>query len=148
MRKTLPLLLLSTILSACSLDYQLERKEDRLMGSWTFTHAFYKDNGAIFRDNIFPEFAGDVIEFYPNYEASYDDASNRYLYWGDWEVFAQRGGADDDDIEFFLDMFFYDERGYESFSYIGTVRRLTRNSLKIEAYDRYGEYTFRLERIY
>lgn len=148
MRTILSFVLLSVLLSSCSLDYRIDRKEDRLIGRWAFDRAFFKDNGALFRDNIYNEYAGDIIEFYPNFEASYDDASERFTYWGEWEVFAQRGGGRDDDTEFFLDMYFYDDRGFESFSYIGEVRRLSRNVLRIEAYDRFGEYTFRLERIY
>lgn len=148
MRTILSVALLLTVLSSCSLDYRIERKEDRLIGRWAFDRAFFKDNNAIFRDDIFYEFAGDIIEFYPNYEASYDDSSERRLYWGEWEIFAQRPNRDDDDVEFFLDMYFYDERGFENFSYIGEVRRVTRNTLKIEAYDRFGEYTFRLRRVF
>lgn len=148
MRTILSTVLVLAVLSSCSLDFRIERKEDRLIGRWAFDRAFFKGNNDLFRDDIFNEFAGDIIEFYPNYEASYDDASQRFIYWGDWEIFAQRGTHDDEDTEFFLDMYFYDDRGRESFSYIGEVKRLTRNTLKIEAYDRYGEYTFRLQRIY
>jgi hypothetical protein len=149
MRTIVAFILLTVVMSSCSLDYRIDRREDRLIGRWVFDRAFYKDNGALFRENIFNEYAGDVIEFYPNFEAAYDDASQRYTYWGEWEIFAQRGGGSgDDDTEFFLDMYFYDDRGFESFSYIGEVKRLSRNVLRIEAYDRFGEYTFRLERIY
>lgn len=147
MRSIFTLSLLSLFLVSCSLDFQLDRREDRLVGRWAFDRAFFKDNGALFRDNIYNEFAGDIIEFYPDFEASYEDASERFTYWGDWEIFAQRGGGDED-TEFFLDMYFYDDRGFESFSYIGEVRRLSRNVLRIEAYDRFGEYSFRLVRVY
>lgn len=145
--RIITLVLLSIIFVSCSLDSRIERREDRLVGRWVFDRAFYKDNNAIFRDNIFDEFAGDIIEFYPNFEASYDDASERFLYFGEWEVFAQRERAGDDDTEFFLDMYFYDNRGFESFSYIGEVRALNRNRLRLVAFDRRGEFTFRLLKI-
>ena len=133
--------------SSCSLEARLDRKEDRLVGRWVFHKAWYKDNNALFRDNIFNEFAGDIVEFYYDYEASYDDASRRQFYWGEWDIFAQRERRDDDDIDFFLDMYFFDDRGFESFSYIGECTLLTRNKLHIRAYDRGGEYIFRLRRV-
>lgn len=140
--------MLSTTFISCSLDSRIERREDRLVGRWVFDRAFYKGNNAIFRDNVYDEFAGDIIEFYPNFDASYDDASDRFLYFGEWEIFAQRsGGGDNEETEFFLDMYFFDNRGFESFSYIGEVRALNRNRLRLVTYDRRGEYTFRLLRI-
>ena len=148
MRKiTIALVLLSLGLSSCSLDYRIERKEDRLLGRWAFHKAFYRDNDAIFRNNVFNEFAGDIIEFYPGYEAGYDDASERFLYFGNWEIFAERDRGRGDDIDFFLDMYFFDDRGFESFSYVGECTLLTREKLHLRAYDRSGVYTFKLRRV-
>lgn len=138
---------MSFILSSCSLDYRLERREDRLYGRWAFDEAFYRNNGAIFRDNIFDEFGGDIVEFFPDYSAAYEDASRGGdFFWGEWEIFAERDNGDDD-VDFFLDMYFFDDRGFESFSYIGEVRNLTYNRMRIRAYDRDGVYTFRLRKI-
>lgn len=142
------LALLTITLASCSLDARIERREDRLVGRWAFDKAFFKDNGALFRDNVYRDYAGDIIEFYYNYEADYDDAGDRFVYFGEWEIFAERERVGDDNVEFFLDMYFYNDRGRVAFSYIGEVTRLTNNRMTLRAYDRFGEYTFKFRKIY
>lgn len=141
------LALMVLLLSSCSINDRIERREDRLVGRWVFDNAWYKDNGALFRDNIYDEYAGDIIEFFYDYEAAYDDYSEQFVYWGEWEIFAERDRGSEDDIDFFLDMYFYNERGRVAFSYVGEVRRLTYNRFTLRAYDRFGEYTFKLRKI-
>ncbi len=152
MRSTFTLFLIVTLFIGCSNEARLIRKENKLIGAWEFDKAFYKRDGALFRDNIFNEFAGDIIEFFPNYEAIYDDASARAIFDGWWEIildedtyFTEEGS--DSDIEFFLDMCFDDFVVNEEFCYFGSICRLSKNRLVIEARDRRGEYTFKLYRL-
>ncbi len=135
------------LLSGCSAEYQLERREDKLIGAWAFDKAYYNEDGAIFRDNVIREFDGDVIEFFSDFSCVYDDYSLRSAFWGDWVLNYERGYFDDEpDIDFFLDMTFFD-RGRVAFSYFSSVTLLTNNRLHIRVHDRRGVYTFKLRRI-
>lgn len=143
----LALVLITTGLS-CSDYARLERKEDRLIGAWEFDKAFYRDDWQVFRTNVLDQFNGDIIEFYEDYTAIYDDYSSGRIYTGEWELFfdRQRDG-DDEDIEFFLDMYFYDRYGRESFAYFTCVNLITRNKLHVRARTRNGWYTFKFRRL-
>ena len=147
MKKAIFLSLLAIFLfTTCSPDFRLERKEDRLMGAWIFEKAWYREDGDLFRDNVIREFEGDVIEFFGDYSCVYDDYSLNYAFWGDWELFYERSFYDDeDDVEFYLDMTFFD-RGRVEFAYFSSVTLLTRNKLNLRVHDRGGVYTFKLRR--
>jgi hypothetical protein len=135
------------LLSGCSPEQRLERKEDRLIGAWTFEKAFYNEDGALFRDNVIRDFEGDIIEFLPDFSCIYDDYSLRYAFWGDWIMHFDRGYYDDEpDIDFFLDMTFFDN-GRVAFSYFSSVTLLTNNRLNLRVHDRRGVYIFKLRRI-
>jgi hypothetical protein len=132
---------------SCSDYARLERKEDRLIGAWEFDKAFYRGHGQIFRDNVIDQFNGDIIEFYEDYTAIYDDYSEGIVYAGEWELFFDRQWeGDDTDIEFFLDMYFFDPYGQESFAYFTCVNLITRNKLHVQARTRHGLYTFKFRR--
>ena len=133
-----------SVCTACSLDVQLENREERLLGAWYFDKAWYKDDRALFRNNVIDEFEGDVIEFFDDYAAVYDDAGTRELYWGDWTLSAFRGG--DDDVDFLLDMEFYNERDRLVYDFLSNVTLLTRNKLNITVHEPSGIFTFRLRR--
>ena len=150
MRQLQFLILFAIITTALSCsDYaRLERKEDRLIGAWEFDKAFYRNSWQIFRDDVFDEFRGDIIYFNEDYSAEYDDASLGIVFDGQWEMFFEREwDGDDEDIEFFLDMYFYDVDGNESFAYFTCVNLITRNKLNIRARTRNGFYTFKLRKI-
>lgn len=149
MKKLLPiLLLLPLIFSGCSLDQRVENKENRLIGRWTFDKAFYRDYDRLFRDNVYRDFGGDIVEFFGNYEAYYDDAQVRDGYWGEWVISAARDRFDDDDdVEFFMDVFFYDFRGREVITWYACVERLTHNRMTLRIEDRFGVYTLKLRKI-
>lgn len=135
------------LLSGCTADYRLERKEDKLIGAWTFEKAFYNEDGALFRDNVIRDFEGDIIEFFPDYSVVYDDYSLRYAFWGDWLMYYERSNYDNEpDVEFYLDMTFFDN-GRVAFSYFSSVTLLTSNKLHLRVHDRGGVYTFKLRRI-
>lgn len=138
------------ICSSCSKEAIIRRKEDKLIGAWQFEKAFYKKDGAIFRDNVIREYANDVIEFYPDYTASYDDYSLRSIFQGDWSLIVDEDDAFDHsstDLEFFVDAVFFDFLNREDFFIFGSIDKLNRNKLNLESSDRYGSYTFKLERL-
>ncbi len=133
------------LFSSCTIEDRIERREDRIIGVWEFDRVFYKDDRDLFRDNITHEYRNDIIEFYDNYEAVYEDFDAGIAYWGWWEITAIRDF--EDDVEFLLDMEFFDDRDRLVISYLGRVNTLTRNRLNIEVQGRRGVYTFRLRRI-
>lgn len=142
----LPIFLL--LCTACSDDTRLQRKEDKLLGFWQFEKATFKEDGAIFRDNITDDFGGDVIEFYDDYVAIYDDISASTLFYGDWELILEREGFDgENDVDFFLDMRFYDDFDRLAFDYFASVTKLTDNTLEITATNPSGRFIFKLKRI-
>ncbi len=140
-------LLLAGLGTSCTIEDRLERREDRLLGTWYFDRAFYREDGALFRDNVINEFEGDVITFFDDYTALYEDYDLNAAFDGQWEIFADRAFYDgDDDVEFFLDMSFYDYVNNEDFAYYSRVTRHTRNRLNIRVNLRNGFYTFKLRR--
>ena len=140
------------LMLGCSTEYRVIRKENRLIGAWVFDRVFYKDDGALFRENLSGEYFGDVIEFFGDYSAIYDDVSLGVVFNGWWEILLDQDVFYDDDgsnrdLEFFLDMCFDDFIAREEFCYFGSICRVNRNRLVIEAVDRFGTWTFKLRRI-
>ncbi|MBX2871756.1 MAG: hypothetical protein KTR30_06645 [Saprospiraceae bacterium] len=86
-------LLLMGLGTSCTIEDRLERKEDRLLGTWYFDRAFYKEDGDLFRDNVINEFEGDLITFFDDYTALYEDYSLNAAFDGGWEMFADRGST-------------------------------------------------------
>lgn len=133
--------------SACTDEYRLERKEDRLYGAWIFESAAFRENGDLFRSNRDAEFVGDIIEFYRDYTASFDDRLDRVVYPGNWELILDRATYDgEDDAEFLLDMDFFD-RGRPAMTYLCGVNNLSWERLNLRANVRGGVYYFRLRRL-
>jgi hypothetical protein len=137
------------VLSACSEEYRLERKEDKLLGTWEFEKAFYKADNALFRDNITGEYMDDIMEFYGDYTAMYYDYSANIEYPGEWQILTDRdyyydseGGGGD--LEFFIDAVFWDVLPEGDFAFFGSIDRLNEDRLVFEARDRRGTYTFKL----
>lgn len=151
MRKTLLLgLACIFLLGACSKESIIRRKENRLVGAWQFEKAFYKKDGALFRDNVIRDYANDVIEFFPDYTAIYDDYSLRSVFQGDWSLIVDEDDIFDNsgsDLEFFVDAVFFDFLHREDFVIFGSIDKLNKNKLNLEGSDRYGRYTFKLERL-
>lgn len=140
---------LVVLASACSEEYLLERKEDKLIGTWEFEKAFYQADNALFRDNITGEYQDDIIEFYGDYTAIYVDNSLNAVFPGDWRIILDKdyyqtdnGGASD--IEFFIDAVFFDGLAGEDFEFFGSIDRLNKDRLQFEARDRRGTYAFKL----
>ncbi|MBK8504849.1 MAG: hypothetical protein IPL46_23140 [Saprospiraceae bacterium] len=97
-------------LGSCSKEGIIRRKENKLIGAWEFEKVFYKKDGAIFRDNITSDFANDVIEFFPDYTAIYDDYSLKAIFDGEWDLVIDEDDVYDNsnsDLEFFVDAVFF-----------------------------------------
>ena len=138
------------LLSACSKEGIIRRKEDRLIGSWEFEKVTYKSDRDLFRDNITADYANDVIEFFPDYTAIYDDYSLRAVFDGEWSLIVDEDDVFDgsnSDLEFFVDAVFFDFLNREDFAVFGSIDRLNRNKLNLEGRDRFGRYTFKLRRL-
>jgi hypothetical protein len=142
------ILVFPLLLTACTDEFLIERKEDRIIGAWEFEEAFFKEDGDIFRDNVFNDFRNDIVEFFPNYTATYDDASLRSIFDGDWVLYLERElYDDDDDKDFFLNMTFYDFINREDFSYFTSVVWVSSNRMTLIAHTRSGFYKFKMRRI-
>ena len=138
------------VVSSCSKEGIIRRKENKLIGAWEFEKVFYKRDNALFRDNITDEFANDVIEFFPDYTAIYDDYSLSAIFDGEWSLIVDEEDVYDNsnsDLEFFVDAVFFDFLNREDFYVFGSIDRLNRNKLNLEGSDRFGRYTFKLRRL-
>jgi hypothetical protein len=118
-------LLLST---GCSIQDRVERREDRLLGTWIIEKASFNEDGALFNSNVTDEFAGDRITFLPNGRLEYLTGYGRFFV-GTWFIDALRDL--DDDLEFTIDADFFDGAGFLAFRWIGTIDRLTENNFNI-----------------
>ncbi len=139
------ILLLISIFSGCSDDAILDRREDRLTGTWYFDKAFYKRDNALFRNNILSDYQDDFITFYPDYGAIYDDNSLNAIFDGTWYLFLDR--YDDGEKVFNLEMFFFDDINGTEFSYYGELTRFSRNNITLEVHDDRGTFIFQLNKL-
>ncbi len=141
-------MLVIVALGSCTKEARLRKKEDRLIGVWEFEKVTYKKDFALFRKNITHEYRHDIVEFFPDYSAVYDDYSLRAVFYGDWNIFIDEDYyGEDNDLEFFVDAVFYDFLNHEDFYLYGSIDRLNRNKLNFEASDSRGTYTFKLRRL-
>ncbi|THH40337.1 hypothetical protein [Neolewinella litorea] len=138
------LICLFLTMSACSIEERIERREDRLTGSWQIERATFKGNNALFRDNITEEFLGDRVTFYPDYTLVYDSGGGEF-YDGYWAINVLR--ERDEGIEFTFDADFFDFRGRPAFQWIGTIEKLNRNRFKVTVYERRGILQLRWEKL-
>ena len=137
----LPLILL--LASACSIEDKIERREDRLIGSWQIERATFKEDDNLFRDNVTSEFRGDRITFYADYSLVYVTGDGQF-YDGAWRVSALR--ELDDDLEFTLDADFYDGRNRLSRQWLGLIDKLTDQNFNINLSERNGTLRLRWDR--
>lgn len=135
------------LIGACSLESKIERREDRLIGTWQIEKAFFKEDGDWFRDNRRDEFAGDRVTFYADYTLLYDDRDGR-VYDGRWRLSADRISNDGEgDVEYFLDADFYDDFGRPAFSWLGNITRLSHHTMRIFLAERSGRLELRLDKL-
>jgi hypothetical protein len=149
MQRLLLILISFAILSSgCSEEFLLERKEDKLIGAWEFEKVTYKEYGRLFAENVTVDYHNDIIEFYDDYSAIYDDFSLSTIYPGDWLIRLDRDNTSDgSSTEYFVDVLFYGMMQGEDFGIFGSIDRLGKHKLHLEAYDSRGEYTFKLRRL-
>jgi hypothetical protein len=130
------LLLLFLLFASCSIEQRIERREDRLVGTWQIDKASFKEDDELFADNITDEFRGDRITFFPDFSLRYD-AGTGELFDGVWRISALRE-FDDNDLEFAIDADFFDPGGRIAFQWIGIVDRLTDNNFNVDLSERNG----------
>ncbi|WP_157976011.1 hypothetical protein [Lewinella sp. IMCC34191] len=130
--------------AACSIEDRIERREDRLLGTWQIDKATFKDDNALFRDNVTAEFRGDIVTFLPDNTLLYETGSG-VLFDGFWVISAVRDL--DDDTEFTLDADFFDFRGRPAFQWLGTIDRLNNNSLNVTVFERGGVLQLRWDKL-
>lgn len=136
------------LFTACTDRGRLERREDRIEGSWYFDRAFFKEDLALFRDNIFEEYKGDEITFYEDGYAEYYDASLNAYFEGDWFLTLHKTRSDEGNERIYtLDMEFVDHIHRERFSFYSNATRIGFNNLNFEVFDDYGFYTFKLNKL-
>ena len=149
MKNLLLVMVLAMAVGACSKEHIIERKEDKIIGAWVFDKVFYKKDHALFRDDISHLYRDDIIEFFPDYTAIYDDFSLREVFDGQWSLIVDDDFYYDDggsDLEFFIDAVFFDYIHGEEFTFFGSITRLGRERLHFESHDRKGVFTFKLRR--
>lgn len=132
------------LLPSCSIEYYLDRKEDKIIGAWIFDKVTYKKDHAPFSDNVTHMYRDDIIEFFPDYTAIYDDYSLASIFDGEWSLIYD---GDDEGHEFFVDAVFFDFVAGEDFEVFGSIDRLDHKVLKLESYDAKGKYTYKLRRL-
>lgn len=130
--------------SGCSIQDRVERREDRLLGTWVIDRAVFDEDGALFNDNITAEFEGDRLTFFPDNTVEYT-TGNGQRFSGPWFIDALRDL--DDDIEFTLDADFFDVRGTLAFRWTGTISRLTENNFNINVAEVDGTLRMRWDKL-
>ncbi|MBT8221270.1 MAG: hypothetical protein KJP00_15690 [Bacteroidia bacterium] len=132
-------------LASCTIEEQLERKEDRLIGSWEIDRARFKDDGFFNSSNITNEFRGDLLTFFEDGFVQYVE-DNGEVFTGTWFLDALRRSGENDTTEYTLDADFYDDDGFLVFRWLGTIDRLDRNNFNLTVADRYGELILKWDR--
>lgn len=150
--KLITILALVLLGTGCTREGAILRREDRLIGAWEIDRVTYKRDFALFARDITDEYEGDVMEFYTDYSAAYDDASLGAVFFGSWillyeedEYWSEDG--DISELDWHLDANFYDDVVNEEFFFFGDINRLTRSRLNFEMLDARGEFRFRLRKL-
>lgn len=136
-------------LMSCSEQELIDRREDRIIGSWEFEKAFFTGNNALFRDNISHLYEDDIITFNYDYTATYNDNGQRLSFDGDWFVVLETfTGPDGAENVYFLDALFYEGGRQENeFGFYAEIEWLTQNNMTITFFDNDGEYRYKLRKI-
>jgi hypothetical protein len=141
----LALLLLTT--ASCSLEERIERREDRLIGTWIIDRARFDEPGDLFRDNLDDELKGDVLTFFADGTVFYE-ARDGFFFDGFWRITAVREQTDGErDVEFFIDAEFFRPSGTFAFAWLGVITRLTRNNFNLTVQEPGGSLILRLDRL-
>lgn len=133
------------IITSCTTEDLIERREDRLIGTWEIDRAWYDEDGLFNSSNIINEYRGDELTFFENGELEYTE-DNGEIYTGTWYIDALRRRGDNDETEFTLDADFYDFNGNLAFRWLGDIQRLTFRNFNINISDRDGELRLRWDK--
>ena len=135
------LLLLAT---GCSLDERIERREERLLGTWVIDKATFDEDGNLFNDNLTDEFRGDRVTFLPDGTVEYI-TGNGQVFAGPWFIDALRDL--DDDVEFTIDADFFRFDGSLGFRWVGTIQKLTNNNFNVNVAEVDGTLRLRWDKL-
>ena len=130
--------------SGCSIEDRIERREDRLLGTWVIDRVTFDEDGALFNNNLTDEFAGDRVTFFPDGTLEYV-AGNGEVFRGPWFIDALRDL--DDDVEFTIDADFFDFNGFLAFRWVGTIQRLTNNNFNLNVAEVDGTLRMRWDKL-
>lgn len=146
MKALLLVLTVSTLFLAtgCSIEDRIERREDRLLGTWVIDRASFDEDGALFNQNITNEFSGDRVTFFPNNTLEYVTGSGA-VFGGVWFIDALRDL--DDDVEFTIDADFFNGNGSLAFRWVGTIQRLTNNNFNLNVAEVDGTLRLRWDKL-
>lgn len=147
MQKLFFFLLATTALftvTGCSIEDRIERRQDRLIGTWEIDRATFDEDGALFNDNITDDFRGDRLTFLPGGRVEYLTGDGR-LFIGTWFIDAIRDL--DDDLEFTLDADFFGPTGFLEFRWLGTIQRLSENNFNLNIAEVDGTLRLRWDRV-
>ncbi len=139
------LLLLLTALSvpSCSIEDRIERREDRLLGTWQIDRATFKGDNSLFPENVTDDFRGDRVVFFNDYSLLFE-TGNGQVFDGFWAINYIRDRSDD--ATFTFDADFFDARGRLSFQWLGSIVRLNGNSFDVEVWERGGVLRLKWDR--
>lgn len=133
--------------SACSVEQQLERREDRILGTWVIDRARFDENGDLFNDNVDDLYKGDLIDFYADGTTNYESINND-LFVGLWRITPWREEVNGEgDVEFILDAEFYFPNGDLAFAWVGEINRLGNNDFNLSISEPTGVLRLRLDRV-
>ena len=133
------------LITSCSTEELIERKEDRIIGSWEIDRARFDEDGFSFSDNVISEYRGDELTFFADGSLEYIE-DNGEIYTGTWYIDAIRGGGEDDNTLFTLDADFYDIDGFLVFRWLGDIDKLTFQNFNLSISDRDGELRLRWDK--
>ncbi|MEM1357911.1 MAG: hypothetical protein AAGF89_06925 [Bacteroidota bacterium] len=128
----------------CSIQDRVERREERLIGTWVIDRAVFDEDGALFNNNITSDFRGDRLTFFPDGTVEYLD-DNGELFVGPWFIDALRDL--DNDVEFTLDADFFDRFGFLAFRWTGTIQRLNQNNFNLNVAEVDGTLRMRWDKL-
>ncbi len=138
------LLLLLPLLSACSIEDRIERREDRLLGTWVIEKASFDGDRSLFGNNVTDEFRNDRITFLRGGTVEYVTGDGRFFV-GTWYIDAIRDLQDD--VEFTLDADFFDGNGFLAFRWLGTITKLTKNNFNLNVSEVDGTLRLRWDKL-
>lgn len=134
-------------LLACSVESQLERREDRILGTWVIDRARFDENGDLFSDNVDDAFKGDLLDFFADGTVNYESVDNA-LFLGAYRIVPWREDVNGEgDLEFVLDAEFYFPDGTLAFAWVGGIDRLGNNDFNLSISEPTGVLRLRLDRV-